>query len=120
MDRRETNGAVEAKRLGPASKARDGYMVAEGILDPTQIRRFGSDLEVRFEQPLVMVFARTQHHPVFAEGDRLLVLIGGDMPDGENRHCNPMIRLWIACIFRAKNRASVNDDALSTKLAADE
>jgi hypothetical protein len=34
---------------------------------------------------------------VFAEGDRLLVLIGGDMPDGENRHCNPMIRLWIAC-----------------------
>jgi hypothetical protein len=56
---------------------------------------------------------------VFAEGDRLLVLIGGDMPDGENRHCNPMIRLWIACIFRAKNRASVNDP-LSTKLAADE
>ena len=116
----ETNGAVEAKRLGPASKARDGYMVAEGILDPPQIRRFGSDLELRFEQPLVMAFARTQHHPVFAEGDRLLVLIGGDMPDGENRHCNPMIRLWIACIFRAKNRASVNDDPLSTKLAADE
>src|SRR5881296_2120771 len=67
-------------------------------------RRFvgGSDLELRFEQPLVMAFARTQHHPVFAEGDRLLVLIGGDMPDGENRHCKPMIRLWIACIFRAK------------------
>ena len=76
-------------------------MVAEGILDPPQIRRFGSDLELRFEQPLVMAFARTQHHPVFAEGDRLLVLIGGDMPDGENRHCNPMIRLWIVCIFRA-------------------
>ena len=95
-------------------------MIAEGILDPSQIRRFGSDLELRFEQPLVMAFARTQHHPVFAEGDRLLVLIGGDMPDGENRHCNPMIRLWIACIFPAKNRASVNDDPLSTKLAADE
>jgi hypothetical protein len=27
-----------------------------------------------------------------------------------------MIRLWIACIFRAKNNASVNDDPLSTKL----
>jgi hypothetical protein len=40
-----------------------------------------------------MAFARTQHHPVFAEGDRLLVLISGDMPDGENRHCNPMIRI---------------------------
>src|ERR1700676_887480 len=38
-----------------------------------------------------MAFARTQHHPVFAEGDRLLVLIGSDMSDGENRHCNPMI-----------------------------
>jgi hypothetical protein len=42
--------------------------------------------------PLVMAFARTQHHPVFAEGDRLLVLIGSDMSDGENRHCKPMIR----------------------------
>jgi hypothetical protein len=42
----ETNGAVEAKRLGPASKARDGYMVAEDILDPPQSRRFGSDLEL--------------------------------------------------------------------------
>ena len=36
-----------------------------------------------------MAFARTQHHPVFAEGDRLLVLIGSDMSDGENRHCQP-------------------------------
>lgn len=40
-----------------------------------------------------MAFARTQHHPVFAEGDRLFVLISGDMPDGENRHCYPMIRI---------------------------
>src|SRR5713226_1165835 len=79
-------------------------MVAEGILHPPQIRRFGSDLELRFEQPLVMAFARTQHHPVFAEGDRLLVLIGSDMSDGENRHCNPMIRLWIACIFAPRTR----------------
>ena len=38
-----------------------------------------------------MAFVWTQHHPVFAEGDRLLVLIGSDMSDGENRHCNPMI-----------------------------
>ena len=69
--------------------------------------------------PLVMTLARTQHHPVCRE-DRLLVLTGGDMSDGENRHCNPVIRLWIACIFRTKNEASVNDDPLSTKLAADE
>ena len=67
-----------------------------------------------------MAFARPQHHPVFAERDGLLVLIGGDMPDGENRHCNPMVRSWIARIFRAKNKASVNGGGLSTKLAADE
>jgi hypothetical protein len=42
----ETNGAVEAKRLGPAGEARDGDMVAEYILDPAQIRRFGRDLEL--------------------------------------------------------------------------
>jgi hypothetical protein len=35
-----------------------------------------------------MAFARTQHHPVLAEGDRLLVPVGRDMSDGENRHCN--------------------------------
>jgi hypothetical protein len=50
-------------------------MIAEGILDPPQIRWFGSDLELRFEQPLVMAFARTQHHPVFAEGDRLVRIV---------------------------------------------
>src|SRR5438132_12174120 len=33
----ETNGAVEAERLGSAGKARDGYMVAEDIPDPPQI-----------------------------------------------------------------------------------
>src|SRR5260370_39625900 len=93
-------------------------MSAGGILDPPQIRRGGSDLELRFEQPLVMAFARTQHHPVFAGGDRLPVLIGRDMADGENRHCNPMIRLWRACIFPAKNKAGVNDDPLSMRLAA--
>ncbi len=37
-------------------------------------------------------------------------------PSGEGEK----LRLWIACIFRAKNKASVNDDPLSTKLAADE
>jgi hypothetical protein len=42
----EINGAVEAKRLGPASKARDGYMVTEDIPDPPQVRRFGRDLEL--------------------------------------------------------------------------
>src|SRR5216684_9320841 len=101
-------------------------MVAEGILDPPQIHRFGSDLELRFEQPLVMAFARTQHHPVLAEGDRLLVLIGGDMPDGENRHCNPMIRLRVAYIFwhaffgpKSKMATSITIHCLA-KVAADE
>ena len=41
----ETNGAVEAKRLGPAGEARDGDMVAEQILDPAQTRRSGRDFE---------------------------------------------------------------------------
>src|SRR5260370_13656419 len=48
----------------------------------------------------------------------LLVLIGGDMPDGENRHCTPVIRLWITCIFPTKDDAGVYDDPLSTNLAA--
>jgi hypothetical protein len=85
----EPNGALEAKRLSPAGKARDGYMVAEDILRPPQIGRFRTDLELRVEHPLVKAFARTQHHPVLAEGHRLFVSIGRNMPDGENHHCHP-------------------------------
>ena len=63
-----------------------------------------------------MAFSRTQHHPVLAKGDRLLVLIGRDVPDGKNRHGRPMIRPWIACIFRAKSKGGeANDDAFLNK-----
>jgi hypothetical protein len=85
----EPNGALETKRLGPPDETRDGNMVAEHILRPPQIGRFRTDLELRVEHPLVKAFSRTQHHPVLAEGHRLLILIGSNMPDGENRHCNP-------------------------------
>jgi hypothetical protein len=75
----EPNGAVEAKRLGPASKARDAWLPKHP--DPPQIVGLGV-ISSFDRQPLVMAFTRTQHHPVFAEGDRLLVLIGSDMSDG--------------------------------------
>jgi hypothetical protein len=39
-----------------------------------------------------MVIARTQHHPVFAEANGLLVTIGSDMPDGQYPHRNSIIR----------------------------
>jgi hypothetical protein len=111
----ETNHAVEAKRLGPAGEARDGNMVAEDIPDPAQIGRSRSDLESRFEHPLVMAFSRTQHHAVLAKGDRLPVLIGRDVPDGQNRHPRPMIRPF-TCIFRAKSKdCNANDDPLPNK-----
>ena len=37
----ETNGAGKAKHLGPASKVRDGYMVAEDILNPPRFVGLG-------------------------------------------------------------------------------
>jgi hypothetical protein len=40
---------------------------------------------------LVGVVARQQHHAVFAEGDRLMVVIGGHMSDVQNRHCGATI-----------------------------
>ena len=66
-------------------------MISEDIPLPGKLAWLGRDLELGFEHLLVLVVTRTQHDPVFAEGDRLLVLIGSDMSDGENRHCNPMI-----------------------------
>jgi hypothetical protein len=32
-----------------------------------------------------------QHYPVLTERDRFLIVVGRDVPDGENRHCGPTI-----------------------------
>ena len=46
-------------------------MIAEDIPRPGQLARLGRDVEFGFEHLLVVVVARTQHHPVLAERDRL-------------------------------------------------
>jgi len=43
------------------------------------------------EYLLVAVIAGTQHHPVLAEGDRLIIVICRNVSDAENRHCRPVI-----------------------------
>jgi hypothetical protein len=47
------------------------------------------EIAAGFQHRLVAVVARTQHHAVLAERDRLAVMIGPDVPDSENRHCSP-------------------------------
>ena len=105
----ETNGAFEAKLRGPVRETGGRDMIAEDILRPGKLARLGCDFEFGFEHLLVVVVARTQHHPVLAERDRLLIVVGRDVPDGENWHCNAtMICVPITCNFRAKNSALVS------------
>ena len=46
----------------------------------------GVMLQSRLEQLLVVAVARAEHHAVLAERHRLLVAVGGDVTDGEERH----------------------------------
>src|SRR5580704_16399066 len=92
----QTNGAVETQRLGPTGKVRDRHVIAEDVPDPTQFGRPWRYLELELQHPLIMAFQRPQHHPVLTEGDRLLILIRGDMPYRENRHFCPNDRFYHA------------------------
>ena len=85
----EANGAFEAKLRGPVREMRGRDVIAEDIPRPGDWLGSGVMSSVGFEHRLVVVVARTQHHAVLAERDRLPIMVGRDVPDGENRHCSP-------------------------------
>src|SRR6185295_2883787 len=81
----------------------DRHMIAEEILRPGDVARRRCDVERDVEHLLVVVVARPQHHAMLAEGHRPPVMIGRDVPDGENRHDGPALLRPVICMFRAKN-----------------
>ena len=85
----DMNGAFEAKLGGRVRETGGRDMIAKDVLRPGQLGRLGRDFQLGFEHLLVVVVARTQHQAVLAERDRLLIVIGCDVPEGENRHCGP-------------------------------
>ena len=85
----DMNGAFEAKLQGPVRETGGRDMIAEDIPRPGQLARLGRDFERGFEHLLVVVVARTQHHPVLAEGNGLPVLVGRDVLDAQRGHSNP-------------------------------
>ncbi len=87
----ETNGADKAKLGGPVGEMGGRHVIAENILRPGQLPRLGRDFDLGFEYLLVVVVARTQHHPVLAERDRLMIVIRRNVSDAENRHCRSPI-----------------------------
>ena len=64
-----------------AVKPRDRHVVAEGIFGKAEAARLGTDVETCLDDFLIVRVARTKHHAVLAEGDRLPVSIGRDVPD---------------------------------------
>src|SRR5580704_8612410 len=87
----ETNSADKAQLAGPAVKMSGRHVIAEAVPRPGQLLRAGRDFELCLNHLLIVVVAWTQHHPVRAECDRLMIAIGRDVPDAENRHCRPKI-----------------------------
>jgi hypothetical protein len=78
----KTNGAVEPKLLGTARKARDVHVIVERVSCSANVRRCRGNQKPCVYQTLIMAVSRTQHHPVFAEGNRLSVPVGRDVLDG--------------------------------------
>jgi hypothetical protein len=85
----ETDVAGKAKLGGAIVKMGDRYVIAENVLRPRELQRRGRDLDFGLEYFLIVVVAGTQHHPVFAESDRLVVVICRYVSDAENRHYRP-------------------------------
>ncbi len=82
----DADGALERQFGGNVGEPRDRHVVAEGVLHVAQAGRGGPYLEIGFDDALVVRIAGAQHHAVFAEGDRVPVPIGRDVPDRQCRH----------------------------------
>jgi hypothetical protein len=68
---------------------RDRNVIAELISTPSKLSRLRSNFKLGLQHLLVVIITRTQHHPMLAEGDRLMIAIGRDVFDRENRHWHP-------------------------------
>ena len=99
----EANETLEAQLRCPAGKAGNRHAIAEHVVHPADIGRFRRDREAGVEQLLVIAVARPQHHAVLTEGNRLLVAVGGDVPNGDDAH-----RLHIAALLSAPLRLRAN------------
>jgi hypothetical protein len=111
----EANIADKAKLAGPVGKMRGRHVIAEAIPRPSQLLRFWRDFDLGFDDLLIVVVARTQHHPVLAECDRPVIVISRNVSDVANRHCRPKIMdapatciaaatLSTTCMSRARYR----------------
>src|ERR1700685_2867696 len=87
----ETNSADKAKLAGPVVEMSGRHVIAEAVPRPSQLPRFWRDFEFRCDHLLIVVIARTQHHPVLAECDRPIIMISRNVSDVANRHCRPKI-----------------------------
>src|SRR5690348_15861590 len=94
----EPDDALETQLLRPPREPRKCDAVAEHVMKPSDIHRFGGNGQLTVEQPLIMAVARPQHHAMFAECDRLLVAVGRDVADGQDRHfrdyCELAVCAW--------------------------
>src|SRR5208282_4012486 len=99
----QTDAADKTQLGGPFGEIRGRHVIAEAIPRPGKLPWRRRDFELRFKYLLVVIVARTQHHPVFAKGDRLMIVVGRNVSDAENRHSRPTIPdMPLTCISWAK------------------
>lgn len=87
----EANLAYKAQSVCTIVEFRGRHVITENVARPIEPHGFGRNVNLTFENSLVFVIAREQHHPVLAERDRAIVVVRGDVFDIENRHRYSMV-----------------------------
>src|SRR4029077_14436775 len=99
----KTNGTDNPQLVRTVGEMRDRDVIAELISTPSKLPRLRPNFKLGLQHLLVVVVTPAQHHPVLAEGNRLMIAIGRDVFDRENRHCRPSItHMPMTCISRAR------------------
>jgi hypothetical protein len=85
----QSNDTCDPQGRACRVEVKQGYAVAEHVVDPAQSRRLWNNGQVRMEKPLVKAVPRTQHQTMCSQAHRPLIPIRCHVPDGEDSHAIP-------------------------------
>jgi hypothetical protein len=82
----ERDDAFKTQIGGGAIECGDTHRVIEDIVQETQMRGLGRNLEARLDEPQVMAFPGPEHHAMLAQRYWFRVTVSRDMPYSEEAH----------------------------------
>jgi hypothetical protein len=72
--------------VGACVKAGNGNKIAENVVQPADLGRFGNDRQGFVEYFLIIAVAWPKHHAMCAKADRHAIAVNRDMSNCQDRH----------------------------------